>query len=640
MMRTIKYIYILTISLLLFSCEDYLDKSSDTEGLDQEDVFSDILLAKYFLDGAYTKLITEISSAQDVPDFLPGMTMGSEGYPGRRIWGVPETYNVFAQGDYLSLMNSTVNVKNSKKPNFATRYTQSWQGIRIVNEFLENVHFISNSNEEEINQLKGQAYFLRAFHYHLLTKRHGGLVYLKKNLELDEELVQSRESYESNYVDIISDIDLAIELLPKSWPTENVGRPTKGAAMALKSRVTLFGASPLVTTDQARWEAAASAASNLINYANDNGLYTLVDASSANTIDVDHNGADLFVPEPEELEPYRSLFVGPEITKVLPSEVIFAEVNRKFFDFRGILNPAHNMALTVGYDIMKGNNSPMAIGALPSFVAKFETKNGLPITDPASGYNPQEPFINRDPRFYNAILYDGVSWQNTTSAPVNYTNRVDLAVRNEQGEYGLDLYPGDVLANTLWKARCETGYRIRKWVPHGTYWENGNKGNWTFHINNNIFRMSEIYLNYAEAANEAYGPNTAAPGSSLTAVEAVNIIRRRVGMPDVAAKFTGDKNSFRERIKNERAVELCYEGIRYDDLRRWKDLEKDEYKKVEFLEMRWQTEGPSATYPTGFSYSIEEQPLLEKTFDERNYWWPIPTSETELVPEFEQTPGY
>ncbi|WP_036827340.1 RagB/SusD family nutrient uptake outer membrane protein [Polaribacter sp. Hel1_85] len=638
-MKTIKYIYIITITVLFFSCEDYLDKSSDTDGLDQESVFSDVVLAKYFLDGAYTKLITEISSAQDAPDNLPGMVMGSEGYPGRRIWGVPETYNVFAQGNYLSLMNGAVPVLRAQRTNMTTRYTQSWQGIRIVNEFLENVDLISNANEEEINRLKGQAYFLRAFHFHLLTKRHGGLVYLKENLALNEELTQIRESYESNYENILLDINLAIDLLPISWESEDVGRPTKGAALALKSRVTLFGASPLVTTDQTRWKEAAEAASDLINFANNNGLYSLINASSANSIDVGHNGTDLFTAEPAALESYRSIFVGPGITKVLPSEVIYAEVNRKFFDFGGILNPAHNLALTAGFDIMRGNTSPQGIGALPAFVDKFETKTGLPITDPASGYNPQEPFINRDPRYYNAILFDGVSWIHTNGA-INSTGKTDLAVLNEEGKYGSGLYPSDVSANTLWQVRCETGYRIRKWIPNGAKWFGGTRGEFDFHINNNIFRMSEIYLNYAEATNEAYGPNAAAPGATLTAVDAVNMIRNRVGMPNVAAQFTGDKNAFRDRIKNERAVELCFEGIRYDDLRRWKDLEKEENKKVEFLEMRWQEGGVSTTYPTGFSYSIEEQPLLKKTFGARNYWWPIPSSETELIPEFQQTPGY
>ena len=637
-MKTIKYTFILILASLSFSCEDYLDKQEDFEGLNQEDVFSDIRLAKDFLDGAYTHLIYEVSSVDGGTDWLPAMTMASEGHPGRLINEVPETYNLYAQGDYLSLMNK--NAYSGTTPNFVTRYYAAWKGIRVVNSFLENADKIKNGSPEDLNLLKGQAYFLRASLYELITKRHGGLVYLKKNLELNESLDRKRESYQSNLANMLEDINLSIDLLPTSWPTENVGRPTKGAAMALKSRLTLFAASPLVNTsnDTQAWANAANAATDLINFANTNGLYALIDASAANSIDVGHNGADLFTAEPAALKPYRDIFVGPGITKVIPSEVIFMEVNQKFFGYGAIVNPTPRLALTTGFDIMKGNNSPMNIGALANFVEKFETKNGLAIKDDPS-YNPQEPFINRDPRFYNAILFDGVSWIHTASGAINSTGFVDLAVLNKKSKYGLDLNDPATPANLLWRVQNSTGYRIRKWVPNGAYWISGSNGSWSFHVNNNLFRMSEVYLNYAEAVNEAYGPTGTAPGSSLTAIGAINIIRNRVGMPNIASQYTGSKEIFRDRIRNERAIELCFEGHRYDDLRRWKVAHLEENKKVSFLEMRWQG-APSTTYPTGFNYQTVEQPSLNKTFTDRNYWWPVPSSEIEAVPSFGQTPGW
>jgi starch-binding outer membrane protein, SusD/RagB family len=201
------------------------------------------------------------------------------------------------------------------------------------------------------------------------------------------------------------------------------------------------------------------------------------------------------------------------------------------------------------------------------------------------------------------------------------------------------LHDPNTPTNQLWRVMNLTGYRIRKWIPNGIYWQTGNRGNWDFYVNNILFRMAEIYLNYAEAANEAYGPNGNAPGVSLSALEAVNIVRNRVGMSNVNSRYTGTKESLRERIRNERAVELCYEGIRYDDLRRWKVAHLDEYTKVEFLEMRWQG-GPSETYPSGFSYDVVEQSGLKKTFTEKNYWWPIPSAEIEAAPSFQQTPGW
>ena len=86
-----------------------------------------------------------------------------------------------------------------------------------------------------------------------------------------------------------------------------------------------------------------------------------------------------------------------------------------------------------------------------------------------------------------------------------------------------------------------------------------------------IIRLAEVYLNYAEAANEAYGPNTPAPGATLTAVQAINLIRQRAGQADVQPQFTTTKEAFRSRIKNERIIELCFEGHYFFDIRRWKD---------------------------------------------------------------------
>ncbi|WP_343329197.1 RagB/SusD family nutrient uptake outer membrane protein [Polaribacter staleyi] len=639
-MKTTKYTFILILATLLFSCEDYLEKEQDFEGLDQNDVFSDIRLARNFLNGAYTNLITEVSAKSNNPDILPAMTMSGEAYPARHNNNVPQRYFSYATSDYLSLMNLNGAVGQGQTPNFVSRYYESWKGINTVNSFLANSAKIANSDEETINGLKGEAYFLRAYFYHLLTKRHGGLIYLKENLNLNNPFDQERETYESNLANMLEDLETAINLLPIHRTSEDLGRPTRGAAMALKSRVTLFAASPLINTtnDQQPWIDAATAAADLINFANNNGLYTLASAPNANSIDVSHNGTDLFNPEPEELQPYRSLFVGPGKSKTLPQEVIFMEVNDFTAGGGGTLVPLPRTYLTVGFDIVKGNNSPMGIGALANFAEKFETKNGLPIKDDPS-YNEQEPFINRDPRFYNAILFDGVPWTVTTSAPTNKTGVTDLAIINEEGKLGFDFRDPNTPTNREWQVKNKTGLKIRKWLPNGYFLTQGWKGSLDFYVNNSVFRMAEIYLNYAEAANEAYGPGGTAPGASLTALDAVNKIRNRVGMPNVNAAYSGSKDGLRDRIRNERAIELCFEGFRYDDMRRWKTAHLEENLKVEFLEMRWQG-GASSIYPTGFSFENVEQTDLKKTFTDRNYWWPIPSSEIEAVPTFRQTDGW
>lgn len=628
-MKINKYIYVLVLATFFVSCEDYLDKAKQADLLTQNDVFNDVVTARYFLDGAYRKLITEVGAKNGHADFLPAMTMGGEGYPGRLNNSVPQLYDFFANGDYLYLMNLGPGTGTVQTPTFTARYVESWKGIRIVNTFLENSELISNSTVEVINELKGEAYFLRAFCYHMLTKRHGGVVYLEKNLELNEPLDRERESYDSNLENMIEDLDMAISFLPVNWPSEHEGRPTRGAAMALKSRISLFGASPLVGSTQEKWEDAAIAASNLIDYGQANGLYTLVDASGAINLDVEEGGADLFKSEPELLKPYRNIFVGPGIQKTIPQGTIWMESNLRVSVGGNYINPVPQLSATAGFSIIKGNGNPMGIGAISEFVALYETKNGLAIEDDTS-YSDQAPFINRDPRFYNTILFDGVPWVNTTTSnPQNTTGITDLAIVNEEGNIGADLNaPGGL----TWKVYNNTGYMVRKFIPNGVYWDSGQAGDWNFYINNNVFRMAEVYLNYAEAANEAYGPTGAVPGQALTALDAVNKIRNRVGMPNVNSAYTGSTADLRLRILNERAIELAYEGHRYDDLRRWKKLE--DIKKVSFLEMTWE---PALNR---FSYVNAEKALYEKTFDPKHYWWPIPTSEIEKVPSFKQTAGW
>lgn len=627
-MKKIYYIIGLYIIIGLYGCEDYLDRERQFEGLDQNDIFSEYQSTSDFLDGAYSYLITEISAVDGNADYLPGMTMSDEGYPGRTDRDVPEIYDLYAQGDYINLIEE--NAIHMPKA-----YTKAWQGIRIVNVLLEKVDGVPNVTDEEKNWLKGQAYFLRAYFYFVLTKRHGGMPYLKEPIDLNADLERVRDSYENNAADMLLDLNEAISFLPEKWDASNTGRPTKGAAMALKSRLLLYAASPLFNPsgNAKAWEDAASAASDMINHANSTGLYVLTDASEAITMDVDTGGADLLVPEAAALKKYRNIFHN-DSASFIHEEIIFDEPHPFGVKRRNSINPNPRTSLVGTFNIMKGNQRPMAIGALANFVNRFETKNGLPINDDPE-FDPQNPFINRDPRFYNAILFDGVQWLYVDGA-TNTTGYVDLAEVNDSLKLGEDLHSGIELA---WRVFNMTGYMIRKWLPHGMYWNSGQNGIWDFYVRSIHFRMAEMYLNFAEAANEAYGPTGAVPGTSLTAFEAINIVRNRVGMPDVDSRYTGDIATFRERIHDERAVELCFEGHRYDDIRRWRKAHLLEYRQVKYLKMRWQG-AKSATFPTGFSFDDEVQDQLEITFNEKHYFWPVPAKDLNAVKEFKQTPGW
>jgi hypothetical protein len=153
-----------------------------------------------------------------------------------------------------------------------------------------------------------------------------------------------------------------------------------------------------------------------------------------------------------------------------------------------------------------------------------------------------------------------------------------------------------------------------------------------------IFRLTELYLNYAEAVNEAYGPTGTAPGSSLTAIAAINKIRNKSGMPNVRAEFIGSKDAFRPRVKNERNVELGFEGHHYyDDIRRWKELQQVMSSKL--YAMLPQKVPVSATYPTGFRYDRTElSPDRQPIWEEGMYYLPFLNADALKMKNFVANP--
>lgn len=238
-----------------------------------------------------------------------------------------------------------------------------------------------------------------------------------------------------------------------------------------------------------------------------------------------------------------------------------------------------------------GNVTP-----LQELVDDYEMKTtGLSIKDPASGYNAQRPYEGRDPRFYATILYPGCTWKGKVLDP----NGSDAP---RSGQIVTNYWPRKYLLSSV-DLFAGTGGSDRKWV---------------------LIRTAELYLNYAEAQNEATGP-----GSEV--YNALNAIRHRAGMPDISG---GDKTSLRETIRHERRIELALEDHRFWDVRRWKTAELVDNKDVH---------GVTVTGSGNVSYTY---PVIEKrVFDPRkSYWLPVPQSEMDKVsnqnPEFTQNSGW
>ncbi len=650
-----KYInFIKTIALafsmvLLVSCEDYLDKSPDKESMDDIDVFSKYENFRKYLDQAYLKLYTPFSGVYSTEggNHTLSSTLCDETFPAL-INGsfVREYFN----GDYQSIMNAPaapVYAGHTWNPaaDFVLKWPLAWQGIAICNEAESKMDWLLDATQEQKSEMLGQINFLRAyFHFEILI-RWGGFEYMRENMRLSELRPLKRTSLDEMVTGIIEDCESAMKLLPDQWRDAELGRPPKASAMALKSRVLLYAASPLYneTNDSKKWQDAADAAWDLISYAESSGLYQLINCSDANSIDVGYDestktfGSDLYVFEPEELRSYRSIHLYNPIN----SEVIFnvyRDNNLKWVEGSRQLGQHVAYMAGKGKDWYGWTNISKGHGATENMVKKFEMKNGYSIDDNAAGYDPQNPYVNRDPRFYANILFDKVACRGNTRSVFRTANTMSYTAGVTQYAKNPTLRIAQPSATNTSDIMNVTGYCVRKyWLKD---WYNGQPNQY---IQNVIFRLAEAYLNYAEAAFEGYGGAVGAtPGASLTAIDAINVIRNRVGMPNVRSEYLTSDESVRECIHNERAVELCFENHRYDDLRRWKEFHLLENREIKVMNINYV--GVSDEYPTGFRFKEDNLKISdvkhELVFEKKHYWWPLRTSETEIFEGFEQTEGW
>lgn len=581
-----KILYIIILALLFSGCEKFLDKVQDSTGMTKEMVFTDYLNARKFADRMYKDMHNYL---MDV-DYSHISAFTDEGYA-ECDW---ETLPIVQSGDWLRAYNA------GQALQFYAVW-QGWQSIRIANLTLESIDMLleGNGTQQQVDEIKGQAYFMRAWYYYEFLRRHGGMPYLEKALLGTDNFAMPRLTYNETAQKIAEDCDRAAALLPATWDMANIGRPTQGAAMALKASALLFAASPTnnETNDVTRWTAAAEAAWDLIDLAKTTGRYRLLPALGTKSVTYK-------TPLGDQTITYPSGFDSVFMYTPYNDEIIW--------EHYGAVNSNNVWRMFTPKSLAAGG---IIQGYSPSqnIVDMFETENGLKITDDA-GFDPQNPYIDRDPRFYHSILFNRQRW--TT-----------------QSNTYLELYEGGRdRPNTSDKHYSTTGYLARK------FWDNGNStwGTSTAPATHVIhFRYAEILLMYAEACNEIGGPNYILPGATISAVQAVNEVRARVNMPGVAAQYLLDKDVFRTRIKNERAVELFLEGKRFFDLSRWGDAHKLEHRAIygaSFI--------ADAAKPTGYTISRTSNPVITYVFEQKHYRWPIPTADALMFKEFKQNPGW
>ena len=492
--------------------------------------------------------------------------------------------------------------------------------IRVANKCIENIDMVQNAKQIDKDDLIGQAYFVRAFAHFTLCRIFGGMPYLDKALEADDEWDMTRLSAWETYTRCAEDLDRAYDYLlaagkvrrdagPGSeghLTSSDMAYPNGVAAKALKARCLLYAASELNNLHgQSDWEDAAEACGEAIRIAEEYG-YDLVPGSE-----------------------WSSNFWGAAYT------------NEHIWAWNYGSGSYYQTDVWSAVFAYPQANFSKSSGECPTqnCVDLFETVWGDPLETEAERqeaiaqghYDEQDPYSNRDPRLDLTVVHDGsVVSMCPTGINIHYdpsTGTYPMTVINSQSrQFGIAWGSMDSKSTGY----SNTGYYINKW------W-NGGYGSGTASRTEHtdpLIRMAELYLNYAEAVNEVSGPQGTAGGLSLTALEAVNKVRNRIGMPDVLDKFTGSAPLLRERIRNERCVELAFEGHHYyHDIRRW--MIAPQKMTATLTGMYIEKTDVSEQYPKGRIYTRRAIPQnRQSSWKDAMYYIPFPTEEANKMKNF------
>lgn len=588
-------INITLLGLLLFTAcsKDFLEKQPD-ENLDLEAIFSERRFAEGFLSATYSH--------------LPSMLEPSQMHERNPFTGGSDEMEITWTGAYSHQLNSGA---WSSADFFPDLWGFSYEGIRKANLFIEHVDMVPMDEAEKLHW-KGEATFLRAYFHFTLVKMYGAIPLVDHSIGLADDMSVIRRDPVNEVIDfIVSECDKAIEMLDWTVPAIRYGRITKPAAMALKAQALLYMASPLlngnpdyrnVVDDQGRrlfpdydaswWTRAAEAAKACIDGAEANG-YGLY-----------------FASDNDPMKSYQELFLERNNREVLLARNVGIHSH-----FERCANPTGFGGYSI-YSVTQDlvDAYEMANGERP--ITGY-TADGSPIINAASGYqetgyateaHPQgyhpdgisNMYVNRDPRFYASVTYAGAMWKG---------RRVELWFS------GID---GRERAGSDY---CISGYLMRKMVDPTSNIPQGQFGMNTWVM----YRLGEQYLNYAEALNEAQGP-------VADVYTYVNAIRARVGMPALPAGMS--KDEMRERIWNERRVELAFEAHRYFDTRRWKIAASIDNREIRGMDIEAGTHLQDDAFYT-------RVPIEKRVFvAPRHYLWPIQVMEIEKNPMLVQNPGW
>ncbi|MDO5968718.1 RagB/SusD family nutrient uptake outer membrane protein [Flavivirga aquimarina] len=510
-------------------------------------------------------------------------------------------------------------VLNSSETNLATGYwgptsnplsyvwQQSYNNIRVVYQYIDLVHntglpYLPSEGSADLSdaivqRYYGEAHFLKAWAEWELLKVFGGpdesgnmlgFPIVDGILENDAYATLSRNTFDECVDQIMADLDVAIDNLPLIYTgTEDTdagtnlgtaaaetGRASGLAAYALKAKLALFAASPAFnpTNDLTKWELAANLAHEVIEL--NGGLRSL----QAYDFDRENN--------PDHIWRMRNSRNDNSLENRLYPPTLYGQ---------GEVNPSQNL------------------------IDAFPDANGYPINNASSSYDANEPYTSRDARFYKFFFYNGD--QCFTSATCNNYDPIETF----QG--GLDNFGGFIP-----NEGTRTGYYLKKFLNNLNF--NPSEENRVTTLPKVYVQLglTDIYLSYAEALNEVSGPDATPPtGFNFSAKDVLARVRQRASLfsDPYLDEASMNQSDFRNLVKNERRIELCFTGERFHDLRRWKDI-----TNIENLNGVKITKNPDDS----FSYNNIE--VERRNYETKNYYLPLPYDELQLNKNLKQNQGW
>lgn len=554
-------------------------------------------------------------------------------------------------------------------------WDNSWYCIRKCNMGIENIKSMIGTDEER-DLLLGQMYFFRAWWHFELMCYFGGLPYIDKAFDATNIPELPRLSFQECAQRCAEDFERAYDLLPldaEGWDATIAGMQTSGKndlrvnkfmALCYLGKCYLWAGSPLMKEfekakdggvpqllgassngktydyDEAFCKKAAEALGKALDLVTKGQVsYQLAEYKYSSIYDQvrDENAetcySDIFWTEKQSWKMpgtceaiFRGVYPGSNSANWNCAKIFGPKVEGLVAHDKIIHHPTANVVDQYGM----ANGQPI-----------YLVRNGEYVLNPASGWDPEHPYKNRDPRFYHDFVFDGFHYVLSTDA---------LTATQKKHEY-CSLYTGGAMRGVA--DGSSTGYFIQKLVPHQC-----NEGDKWYDWDHNFqcylpyMRLADIYLMYAEArtafAKSVAELNVRDYCMSLSALDAVNALRDRINTPDypmehVAANLRDTREHFLDEIRRERAVELSFEGFRWCDLQRWLLLTEPPYTvkyshEFERLEKDdwFKTHDPKDAHIGNF----HKQELITRDLKSKHYWFPLPDKDIYLYEGFPQNPGW